>query len=112
MKENGMRPSHPGAILTGMIEGLREESGKDYSISEIAAGLGISSETLSSILGQKSAINAEMAVKLSQSFNTSAALWLNLQRNYDLSEADNHSSKISGAFPTPPAATAPPSTIA
>ena len=52
MKENGMRPSHPGAILTGMIEGLREESGKDYSISEIAAGLGISSETLSSILAK------------------------------------------------------------
>ncbi|SEI73761.1 addiction module antidote protein, HigA family [Dyadobacter sp. SG02] len=89
MKENGMRPSHPGAILTGMIEGLREETGKDYPVAEIASGLGVSDETLSSLLNQKSAIDAEMAVKLSEAFNTSADLWLNLQRNYDLWEAEN-----------------------
>ena len=84
-----MRPSHPGAILSGMIEGLREETRKDYPVTELASGLGVSSATLSSILDQKSAINAEMAVKLSEAFSTSADLWLNLQRNYDLWEAEN-----------------------
>lgn len=84
-----MRPSHPGAILSGMIEGLREQTGKEYPNAEIASGLGISSEILSSILNQKSGINAEMAVKLSEAFNTSADLWLNLQRNYDLWEAES-----------------------
>lgn len=89
MIKKGMRPSHPGAILKGMIEGLREETGKVYPITEIASGLGVSSEVLSSILNQKSAVNAEMAVKLSEAFNTSADLWLNLQRNYDLWLAEN-----------------------
>lgn len=84
-----MRPSHPGAVLMGMIEGLREETAKDYPITEIAAGLGVSSETLASILNQKSAINAEIAVKLSEAFNTSADLWLSLQRNYDLWLVEN-----------------------
>ena len=32
MIKKGMRPSHPGAILLGMIEGLREETGKEYPI--------------------------------------------------------------------------------
>lgn len=89
MEKKGMRPSHPGAILTGMIEGLREETGKGYPVAEIASGLGISSETLSSILDQRLAINAEMAIKLSEAFNTSADLWLNLQRNYDLWPAES-----------------------
>lgn len=89
MTKKGMRPSHPGAILMGMIEGLQEETGKVHTITEIASGLGVSGATLSSILNQKSAINAEMAVKLSEAFSTSADLWLNLQRNYDLWEAEN-----------------------
>lgn len=89
MRSKGMRPSHPGAILAGIIEGLREETGKNYSTTEIALGLAVSGETLSSILDQKLAINAEMAVKLSEAFNTSADLWLNLQRNYNLWEAEN-----------------------
>lgn len=59
MNKSGMRPSHPGAILLGMIKGLREETGKEYPIAELASDLGISSEALSLILSQKSAINAE-----------------------------------------------------
>lgn len=47
MNKSGMRPSHPGAILLGMIEGLREETGKEYPIAELASGLGVSSEALS-----------------------------------------------------------------
>ena len=89
MEKKGMRPSHPGAILAGMIEGLREETGKDYTITELASGLGIRRATLSSILKEKSAINAKMTVKLSEAFATSADLWLNLQRKYDLWLAEN-----------------------
>ncbi len=82
--KKGMRPSHPGAILAGIIEGLREESGQPYSITELANGLGVSRGSLSQILKQKSAVSPEMAVKLSEAFNTSADLWLNLQKKYDL----------------------------
>ena len=83
-----MRPSHPGAILGGMIEGLREESGKPFTLTEISAGLGINRGTLSAILNQKASISPEMAVKLSEGFSTSAELWLNLQKNYDLWQAE------------------------
>lgn len=83
-----MRPAHPGAILNGMIEGLREESGQAYTITEIAEGLGISRRILSMIVNQKSGISPEMAVKLSEAFATNADLWMNLQKKYDLWQAE------------------------
>ena len=83
-----MRPAHPGAILNGMIEGLREESGQPYTITEIAEGLGLTRRTLSMIVNQKSRISPEMAVKLSEAFATNADLWMNLQKKYDLWHAE------------------------
>ena len=82
------RPAHPGAILAGVIEGLREETGQSLTIAELAKGLGIHRATLSAILNQKTGVSADMAVKLSEAFGTSAELWANLQRKYDLWEAE------------------------
>lgn len=83
-----MRPSHPGAILNGMIQGLREETGLPYTVKELAEGLGVNRRTLSLILNQKSGISPEMAVKLSEAFETNAELWMNLQKKYDLWHAE------------------------
>ena len=88
MLKRGMRPSHPGAILNSMIEGLREETGNAYTITELAEGLGVNRRTLSLILNQKSGISPEMAVKLSEAFSTNADLWMNLQKKYDLWQAE------------------------
>ena len=88
MLKRNMRPAHPGAILNRMIEGLREESGQHYTITEIAAGLGVSRRILSMIVNQKSGISPEMAVKLSEAFATNADLWMNLQKKYDLWQAE------------------------
>ena len=74
--------------MNGMIEGLREETGKAYTITEIAGGLGVNRRTLSLILNQKSGISPEMAVKLSEAFNTNADLWMNLQKKFDLWHAE------------------------
>lgn len=95
MLKRGMRPAHPGAILAGMIKGLREETGQHYPFTEIAAGLGVHRRTLSLILNGKSGISPEMAVKLSEAFNTSADLWMNLQRKYDLWQAEKKVSRAS-----------------
>jgi antitoxin HigA-1 len=84
MIKRKMRPVHPGTILLGMIRELREETGESYTIKEIALGLGITTKTLSTIINQKAGISPEMAVKLSEAFDTDAMLWLNLQRQYDL----------------------------
>lgn len=88
MLKRNMRPAHPGVILNGMIEGLREESGQAYTITEIAEGLGVSRRILSMIVNQKSGISPEMAVKLSEAFATNADLWMNLQKKYDLWQAE------------------------
>lgn len=93
MLKRGMRPAHPGSILGGMIQGLREETGQAFTINEIAEGLGIHRRTLSLILNLKSGISPEMAVKLSQAFSTSADLWMNLQKKYDLWQAEKKVSR-------------------
>lgn len=88
MLKRGMSPAHPGAILNGMIEGLREETNETFTITEIAEGIGVNRKTLSQILHLKSGISPEMAVKLSEAFGTSAELWMNLQKKYDLWHAE------------------------
>jgi addiction module HigA family antidote len=85
MLKRAMRPAHPGAILSGIIQGLREETGKPFTVTEIASGLGVNRGTLSLILNQKAGISPEMAIKLSEAFATTPDLWLNLQKKYDLS---------------------------
>lgn len=79
-----MRPAHPGALIKETIDGLKEETGHNYTQSEIAKGLGVTRKTLSSILNEHQGISSEMCVRLSEAFGTSAEFWLNVQRNYDL----------------------------
>ena len=88
-----MSPSHPGVILSGLIQELRKETGDAYTITEISEGLGINRKTLFQILNKKSGISPEMAVKLSEAFGTSAELWMNLQKNYDLWHAEEKASR-------------------
>jgi antitoxin HigA-1 len=55
-----------------------------------ADALGVSRKTLSSILNGRAGISAEMAIRLSLAFETSAESWLNQQTQYDLWQADRH----------------------
>lgn len=45
---------------------------------------------LSAIVNGKAGISPEMAVKLLVAFGTSAMFWLNLQRTYDLWQAEQN----------------------
>ena len=51
---------------------------------EIAEKLGISSSTVSRILGGNMSVTAEMALKLEQAFGRSAESWLKMQNLHDL----------------------------
>ncbi|GGC08659.1 HigA family addiction module antitoxin [Dyadobacter sediminis] len=86
--KRGMRPAHPGALIKETIEGLKEETGHNYTQAEIAKGLGITRKTLSNILNEHQGISSEMCVRLSEAFGTSAEFWLDIQRNYDLWHAE------------------------
>ena len=74
----GFAPSHPGEIL-------REDvlPGLGMAKSRLADHLGISRQTLYSILSEERAITADVAARLGQAFGNSAVFWLNLQSQHD-----------------------------
>jgi addiction module HigA family antidote len=82
-------PPHPGEVLKELcLEPL------GLSITEAAAGLGVSRKTLSAILNGRSGISPEMALRLSIAFNTTPESWLNQQTQYDLWLAKQESKGI------------------
>lgn len=81
-------PAHPGELIRETIEALREETGKELTVKEIAEGLTTTRKTLSAIINGKQSITPEMAIKLATSFkNTTPEFWLRVQDNYDLAHA-------------------------
>jgi addiction module HigA family antidote len=86
MRQRTRPPIHPGGILKRQyLEPL------GIGVSQAALALGISRKTLSKILNERGSVTPEMALRLSRAFNTTAELWLNLQRNYDLWHAAHSS---------------------
>jgi addiction module HigA family antidote len=75
-------------MIRDILEGIKEETGRELSIREVAKGLGISSRTLSNILNEHQGVNSEMAVRLSEAFGSSPGFWLKLQLDYELWHAE------------------------
>ena len=86
MRKMERKPTHPGKII-------KEDYLKPLSITigGLAATIGISRKTLSKILNERGAVTPDMALRLSRAFETSPDLWLNLQKNYDLWQAEHAS---------------------
>jgi addiction module HigA family antidote len=86
MRKMKRKPTHPGKIIK-----------EDYllplaiSITEMAAILGVSRKTVSKITNERGVITPEMALRLSSALDTSPELWLNLQKTYDLWQAEHAS---------------------
>ena len=81
-------PAHPGELIRETIEGIREETGEKLTIAEVAAGLGTTRKTLSTIINGKQSVTPEMAIRLETAFvNTNAEFWLKVQENFDLAKA-------------------------
>ncbi len=78
---------HPGAVLTDELE--------ERSITQtaLARHIGVLPRTINQICRGKRGISAEMAVKLSQALGASPQFWLNLQKNWELSQVKQSSSK-------------------
>lgn len=70
---------HPGEVL-------REEFMVPLGLSanKVALALRVPSGRITDIVNEKRSISPDTALRLSRYFGTSAALWLNLQSNYDL----------------------------
>ena len=69
-------PAHPGRLLACYVKGR--------SVTEVARHLGVTRPALSRILNGKAGISADMALRISEAFNTDPEFWLRLQAQRDL----------------------------
>ncbi len=84
MSVKKLKPVHPGVILKhDFLKPL------ELSAYRLAIELGVSRPTVSQIVGGDRSITADMALRLSRYFGTSAEVWLNLQAQHDLDVALN-----------------------
>lgn len=79
---NQMRPVHPGEILQDEIEAL------EISASAFAAALDVPANRITAVLNGDRAITADTALRLAHYLGTSAEFWLNLQKTFELREAE------------------------
>ena len=85
MKKMLRKPTSPGEIL-------REEFLKPLGLTqkELADHLGCDVKVINRIVNDRSAVTAEMAVRLGASFDTTPGFWLNAQQAIDLHRASLH----------------------
>lgn len=76
-------PPHPGLVLKSLyLEPL------ELSVTDAAKGLGVARKTLSQLINGHQSVSPDMALRLSEAFNTTPQLWLNMQQNFDLRQAE------------------------
>ncbi len=86
-------PPHPG-------KALREFLG-DLTVTEAASRLGITRAALSRILNGSAGISADMALRLKDALGTSAEMWLSMQSQYDLWQAEHKERPVVRPFRAP-----------
>jgi addiction module HigA family antidote len=75
-------PPHVGEIFRDLyLEPL------NLSVTDVAIHLGVSRQAIYDLKSEKAGVSAEMAIRLSKAFNTSAEYWVNLQKQHELWEA-------------------------
>lgn len=71
-------PIHPGEILADELDEI------GISAAELARLLGVPANRVSQIVAGRRAVTADTALRLARYFGTSADLWMNLQKTYEL----------------------------
>src|SRR5438445_13183016 len=74
-------PPHPGGVV---LRQCTEPSG--LTITDAAAALGVTRNTLSELVNEKRGISPEMAVRISKVFGGSEEGWLVQQAQYDVAQ--------------------------
>ena len=73
-------PPHPGSLVADELEVL------GWSVAGAAKRLGVSRQQLSNVVSGRSAISAEMALRLELGVGGTARLWLAMQSTFDLAQ--------------------------
>jgi addiction module HigA family antidote len=87
-RANQLTPMHPGEVL-------REEFLLPFEISAgaLAKACGVPRTRMQRLANEETGITADTALRLGKAFGTSAALWLNLQNDYDVQMAERQIGK-------------------
>ena len=84
MRTRNRLPSHPGKILKELY---LQPMG--ISNTQLATTLGVSRKAISAIVNERKTVTPDMALRLSRALDTSPDVWLNLQKTYDLWQAEH-----------------------
>lgn len=79
---DNMPPIHPGEYLRDELEELA------ISARAFADALGVPHNRIAAILRCERAVTADTALRLAAYFGTSADVWMNLQKTYELKKAE------------------------
>jgi antitoxin HigA-1 len=90
------KPIHPGKII--LEDYLKPLS---ITVTDMASILGVSRKTLSKILNERGSITPDMSLRLARAFDTTPELWINLQKNFDLWQAEHVSNDWQRVKPLP-----------
>lgn len=89
------RPSHPGELLREeVLPALR------LTVKAAAEKLGVSRQTLHAILSERAAVTPEMAVRLGKFCGNGPGIWLRMQMNCDLWQAERDLAETVKQIPT------------
>jgi len=84
-------PPHPGELL-------REYLPEGMTVEEVARRLGVSRVQLSRVLNGRSAVSADMAIRIGLLTRTSAESWLSGQAKFDLWQASQKPTPVVEPF--------------
>lgn len=80
--KNGIMPIHPGEILSEEMETLNISA---YALSK---ALSVPANRITLILNGQRGVSADTALRLARYFGTTPNLWLNLQKTWELRQAE------------------------
>ncbi len=79
---NGMKPVHPGEILRDELDEL------GLSANALSKALGVPVNRVTMILNGQRGVSADTALRLARYFGTTPQLWMNLQKTWELRQAE------------------------
>ena len=89
-----MRAVHPGAVLKDELEELR------ITPTEFARQIDVPANRVSQIIAGKRGITGDTALRFGHWFGTDPQLWLNLQAQWDLVQAEQETGEAIRHLPT------------
>ena len=85
---NGMRPVHPGEVLREQLDEL------GLTANALSKALGVPVNRVTMILNGQRGVSADTALRLARYFGTTAQLWMNLQKTWELRRAEIEAGKV------------------